>query len=59
MAHFRIALPVLSLQSRNGGGLYTLVPSTASGSSQGAACSVLAHTPFLLQGSEADSSLSW
>lgn len=36
-----------------------LQPNTAGGSSQGAACSVLAHASFLLQGSEADFSLSW
>lgn len=37
----------------------TLLPNTAGRSSQGAACSVLIHTPFLLQSSEAESSLSW
>lgn len=46
MSHFRIVWPVVSLQSRDGGGPGALFPNTAGGSSQGAACSVLCFAGF-------------
>lgn len=54
MSHFRIVWPEVSLQSRDGGDPGALFPNIAGGGSWGAP--VLC---FLLQGSEADSPLSW